>query len=173
MWGPAHERFLNTFLTASWIVSFPFDETRGRDFITGVALRASGPRKRRRCHGARGLNAKRIDVATKLDVPAVRASHGGADKSVVAGCLLVIPGSSEYDLNLLRTSQRLAAALHAEWAVVFVQTLGFRILPDRRRKKLEVDPFQPSRIITEPGIGYRLLVEPSTSTSRTAIPAES
>jgi two-component system sensor histidine kinase KdpD len=139
MLGPADECFLNTFLIASWIVSFPIDETRGRDIITGVALRASGPRKRRRRHGAHGLNAKRIDVATKLDVAAVRASHGGADKSALPRCLLVIPGSSEYDLNLIHASQRLAAALHAEWAVVFVQTFDFRILPHRdRARRLEV-----------------------------------
>jgi hypothetical protein len=108
MLGPADECFLNTFLTASWIVSLPFDETRGRDIITGVALRASGPRKRERCHGAHGLNAKRMDVATKLDVAAVRASHGGADKSVVPRCLLVIPRSSEYDLDLIHEGSAIA-----------------------------------------------------------------
>jgi two-component system KDP operon response regulator KdpE len=59
------------------------------------------------------------------------------------------------------------------WGPDRVDTRTLRVFITSLRKKLEVDPSRPSRIITEPGIGYRLLVESAISMSRTAIPAES
>jgi two-component system sensor histidine kinase KdpD len=48
-------------------------------------------------------------------------------------------GSSEYDLDLIHASKRLAEGLGAQWVVVWVQTSSFRFLPDRERdRRLEV-----------------------------------
>ena len=53
--------------------------------------------------------------------------------------LLVVMGSSEYDLDLIHAGKRLAEALRAAWTVVNVQTSAFRLLPDRGHdRRLEI-----------------------------------
>ena len=46
------------------------------------------------------------------------------------------------------------------WGPNVVNTAVLRVFIHNMRKKLEMDPGRPSRIITEPGIGYRLVVAP-------------
>ena len=45
------------------------------------------------------------------------------------------------------------------WGPNRVDTRSLRVFITSLRKKLELDPSRPTRIITEPGIGYRLLME--------------
>jgi two-component system, OmpR family, sensor histidine kinase KdpD len=69
-------------------------------------------------------------------------SAANAEDCVGAGdCLLVVIGSSEYDLDLIRAGKRLAEALHAVWAVVNVETSAFSFVADRDRdrdRRLEI-----------------------------------
>src|ERR1700689_4664192 len=54
-------------------------------------------------------------------------------------CLLVVIGSSEYNLDLIHAGKRLAEALNAVWTVVSVETSNFRFLPDQDRdRRLEI-----------------------------------
>jgi two-component system KDP operon response regulator KdpE len=48
------------------------------------------------------------------------------------------------------------------WGPSCVDTRSLRVFIASLRKKLETDPSRPSRIVTEPGVGYRLVIE-STS----------
>jgi two-component system KDP operon response regulator KdpE len=45
------------------------------------------------------------------------------------------------------------------WGPNRVDTRSLRVFITSLRKKLEIDPSLPSRIITEPGVGYRLAIE--------------
>ena len=45
------------------------------------------------------------------------------------------------------------------WGPNRVDTRSLRVFITSLRKKLEVDPSRPTRIITEPGVGYRLLMD--------------
>jgi two-component system, OmpR family, KDP operon response regulator KdpE len=47
------------------------------------------------------------------------------------------------------------------WGPNRVDTRSLRVFITTLRKKLEVDPSRPVHILTEPGIGYRLVVDPS------------
>jgi two-component system KDP operon response regulator KdpE len=49
------------------------------------------------------------------------------------------------------------------WGPNCVDTRSLRVFIKNLRKKLEVDPSRPARIITEPRVGYRLLLESSRS----------
>jgi two-component system, OmpR family, KDP operon response regulator KdpE len=49
------------------------------------------------------------------------------------------------------------------WGPNRVDTRSLRVFITSLRKKLEVDPSRPARIITEPGVGYRLLMDSSES----------
>ncbi len=49
------------------------------------------------------------------------------------------------------------------WGPHRVDTRSLRVFITSLRKKLEVDPSRPARIITEPGVGYRLIMEPTTA----------
>jgi two-component system KDP operon response regulator KdpE len=49
------------------------------------------------------------------------------------------------------------------WGPNRVDTRSLRVFITSLRKKLEVDPSRPARIITEPGVGYRLLMEGANS----------
>jgi two-component system, OmpR family, sensor histidine kinase KdpD len=79
-----------------------------------------------------------MDVTSKYQI----ASMGAANAEECAGardCLLVVIGSSEYDLDLIHAGKRLAEALHAVWTVINVETSNFRFLPDRDRdRRLEI-----------------------------------
>ena len=78
--------------------------------------------------------ADRMDVTSKYKI----ASGSAANAEDCAGardCLLVVIGSSEYDLDLIHAGKRLAEALHAVWTVVNVETSTFRFLPDRDRDR--------------------------------------
>lgn len=48
------------------------------------------------------------------------------------------------------------------WGPTRVDTRSLRVFITSLRKKLEPDPARPSRIITEPGVGYRLVSESAT-----------
>jgi two-component system, OmpR family, KDP operon response regulator KdpE len=47
------------------------------------------------------------------------------------------------------------------WGPTRVDTRSLRVFITSLRKKLESDPSRPSRIVTEPGVGYRLVSEPA------------
>jgi two-component system KDP operon response regulator KdpE len=49
------------------------------------------------------------------------------------------------------------------WGPNRVDTRSLRVFITSLRKKLEVDPSRPTRIITEPGVGYRLLMDTAGS----------
>jgi two-component system sensor histidine kinase KdpD len=109
----AGRTFLNNFLITRWIVSIA-QLWQVRDLQGAHYLNAVGT------EDTRAANAEDV-------TPPSRAS------------LLVVPGSSETDLDLIHASQRLAAALNMDWVVVFVQPSTFRFLPDRDRdRRLEI-----------------------------------
>jgi two-component system KDP operon response regulator KdpE len=61
-----------------------------------------------------------------------------------------------------------AQLMREVWGPNRVDTRSLRVFITSLRKKLETNPSRPSRIVTEPGIGYRLVVDmtaPSRSTS--------
>jgi two-component system, OmpR family, sensor histidine kinase KdpD len=79
-----------------------------------------------------------MDVSSRYDIAATRAANA-EDCALVRDCLLVVIGSSGYDLDLIHAGKRLAEALDAVWAVVDVQTSSFRFMPDRdRARRLEI-----------------------------------
>jgi len=79
-----------------------------------------------------------MDVTSKYDIAAGSAANA-EDCAVARDCLLVVIGSSGYDLDLIDAGKRLAEALHAVWTVVNVQTSSFRFMPDRDRdRRLEI-----------------------------------
>jgi two-component system sensor histidine kinase KdpD len=91
--------------------------------------------------GAHRLNAIRADVPSKYGVQAASAANADGTPPMPRECILVIPGSSEYDLDLVHASQRLAAALDADWVVVFVEPSTLRFLLNRNRehdRRLEI-----------------------------------
>jgi two-component system KDP operon response regulator KdpE len=45
------------------------------------------------------------------------------------------------------------------WGPNCVDTRSLRVFITSLRKKLETDPSRPSRIVTEPGVGYRLVID--------------
>jgi two-component system KDP operon response regulator KdpE len=49
------------------------------------------------------------------------------------------------------------------WGPNRADTRSLRVFITSLRKKLEMDPSRPTRIITEPGVGYRLLMETAGS----------
>ena len=61
-----------------------------------------------------------------------------------------------------------AQLMREVWGPNRVDTRSLRVFITSLRKKLETDPSRPSRIVTEPGIGYRLVIDatvPSRSIS--------
>jgi two-component system sensor histidine kinase KdpD len=79
-----------------------------------------------------------MKLASKLDMtigPAANTdSYAGHREH-----LLVVTGSSEYDLDLIHAGKHLAEGLRAAWTVVNVQTSAFRVMPDRGRdRRLEI-----------------------------------
>jgi two-component system sensor histidine kinase KdpD len=79
-----------------------------------------------------------MDVTAKYQIDGNSAANA-EDCMPARDCLLVVIGSSEYDLDLIRAGKRLAEALHAVWAVVNVETSAFRFFPDRDRdRRLEI-----------------------------------
>jgi two-component system sensor histidine kinase KdpD len=85
------------------------------------------------------LNAIRTDVPSSYGASATAAANAEHPAGTGRACLLVMLGSSEYDLDLIHSSQRLAAGLEMDWTVVCVQPSTFRFLPDQDRdRRLEV-----------------------------------
>jgi two-component system sensor histidine kinase KdpD len=85
------------------------------------------------------LNAIRTEVPASHGASATAAANADGAAGSTRGCLLVMLGSSEYDLDLIHASQRLAAGLDMDWTVVCVQPSTFRFLPDQDRdRRLEV-----------------------------------
>jgi two-component system, OmpR family, sensor histidine kinase KdpD len=79
-----------------------------------------------------------MDVALKYEIASLRVVNG-EDRADARECLLVVIGSSEYDLDLIHAGKRLAEALNAVWTVVDVETSNFRFLPDQDRdRRLEI-----------------------------------
>jgi two-component system, OmpR family, sensor histidine kinase KdpD len=81
------------------------------------------------------LNANVKDATSEYDGADVPLAEALGQAPATRPRLLVLPSSSEYDLDLLHVAQRLAAALDADWTVVHVQTSSFRFLPDRDRDR--------------------------------------
>jgi two-component system, OmpR family, sensor histidine kinase KdpD len=82
--------------------------------------------------------ADHMDVTSKYQIDG-NSAVTAEDSVALRDCLLVVIGSSEYDLDLIRAGKRLAEALHAVWTVVNVETSAFRFVPDRDRdRRLEI-----------------------------------
>jgi two-component system, OmpR family, sensor histidine kinase KdpD len=78
------------------------------------------------------------DVILTYGFTAGNAANTG-DFAVERHFVLVVIGSSGYDLDLIYAGKRLAEALRATWTVVNVQTSAFRFMPDRDRdRRLEI-----------------------------------
>jgi two-component system KDP operon response regulator KdpE len=58
------------------------------------------------------------------------------------------------------------------WGPNCVDTRSLRVFITSLRKKLESDPSRPSRIVTEPGVGYRLVIEPPAPVSTAMVSVE-
>jgi two-component system sensor histidine kinase KdpD len=79
-----------------------------------------------------------MDVTSQYDIAAGRAANA-SDGAAARDCMLVLIGSSGYDIDLIHAGKRLAEAVHAVWAVVDVETSRFRFMPDRdRARRLEI-----------------------------------
>ncbi|HEX2790239.1 MAG TPA: ATP-binding protein [Steroidobacteraceae bacterium] len=79
-----------------------------------------------------------MDVTSQCDIAAGGAANA-PDGAAERDCLLVLIGSSGYDIDLIHAGKRLAEAVHAVWAVVDVETSRFRFMPDRdRARRLEI-----------------------------------
>jgi two-component system sensor histidine kinase KdpD len=79
-----------------------------------------------------------MDVTSRYDIAAQCAANT-EDGAAARDCLLVVIGSSGYDLDLIHAGKRLSEALDAAWMVVDVQTSRFRFMPDRdRARRLEI-----------------------------------
>jgi two-component system sensor histidine kinase KdpD len=78
-----------------------------------------------------------MDVSSKYHI--APAAANAEDCPSGRECLLVVLGSSTYDLDLIHAGKALAEALYAPWIVVDVQSPGVNILPDQdldRRREL-------------------------------------
>jgi two-component system KDP operon response regulator KdpE len=53
------------------------------------------------------------------------------------------------------------------WGPKLVNPRVLRVFITSLRKKLELNPSRPTRILTEPGVGYRLVLEPSKGEPKT------
>ncbi len=85
------------------------------------------------------LGEIRTDVPSSYGASATAAANAEGAAGTARACLLVMLGSSEYDLDLIHASQRLSAALEMDWTVVCVQPSSFRFLPDRDHdRRIEV-----------------------------------
>jgi two-component system sensor histidine kinase KdpD len=79
-----------------------------------------------------------MDVTSQYHIAAGRAANA-SDGAAARNCLLVLIGSSGYDIDLIHAGKRMAEAAHAVWAVVDVETSRFRFMPDRdRARRLEI-----------------------------------
>lgn len=84
------------------------------------------------------------------------------------------PGGEEAHLTPLEHRILECLARHAESVVTHTQVMkevwgphqidirSLRVYVASLRRKLEVDPARPKHILTEPGIGYRLVTDPET-----------
>jgi two-component system sensor histidine kinase KdpD len=82
--------------------------------------------------------ADHMEVMSKQKIASMRPTNG-ENRAHARDCLLVVLGSSEYDLDLIHAGKRLADALSAVWTVVDVETSNFRFLPDQDRdRRLEI-----------------------------------
>ena len=89
--------------------------------------------------GGKCLSQFRNDVPSSYGAAGISAANAEGTVGATRPCLLVMLGSTEYDLDLIHASRRLAAALVMDWAVVCFQPSSFRFLPDRERdRRLEV-----------------------------------
>jgi two-component system KDP operon response regulator KdpE len=59
-----------------------------------------------------------------------------------------------------------AQLLKEVWGPNRADTRSLRVFITTLRKKLELDPARPAHILTEPGIGYRLVVCPQGSAGK-------
>ncbi|HWW21200.1 MAG TPA: DUF4118 domain-containing protein [Steroidobacteraceae bacterium] len=75
-----------------------------------------------------------MDVTSKYHVASASAANA-ENRPSRPECLLVVLGSSTYDLDLIHAGKQLAEALYAPWIVVCVQSPGLRILPDHERDR--------------------------------------
>jgi two-component system sensor histidine kinase KdpD len=75
-----------------------------------------------------------MDVTSNYEITSPSAADD-ADCAGARDCLLVVIGSSEYDIDLIHAGKRLAEALHVVWTVINVETSNFRFLPDRDRDR--------------------------------------
>jgi two-component system sensor histidine kinase KdpD len=75
-----------------------------------------------------------MDVISRYRI-ASAASANAENCPGSSECLLVVLGSSTYDLDLIHAGKQLAETLYAPWIVVCVQNPGRRILPDQDRDR--------------------------------------
>ena len=79
-----------------------------------------------------------MDVTSKYAI-AVDNAANAEECGGTHDYLLVVIGSSEYDLDLIHAGKRLAEALRAAWTVVNVETSTFSFLPDNGHdRRLEI-----------------------------------
>jgi two-component system KDP operon response regulator KdpE len=88
------------------------------------------------------------------------------------------PGGEEVHLTPLEHRILECLARHADSVVTHTQVLkevwgphqidirALRVYVASLRRKLEVDPARPNFIVTEPGVGYRLLTEPEVESEQ-------
>ena len=78
-------------------------------------------------------------MPSKYGIDGASAANADGFRREPRASLLIVPGSSDSDLDLIHAGQRLAAALDVDWTVVFVRGPSFRLLPDRdRNRRLDI-----------------------------------
>ena len=86
----------------------------------------------RPCTHQLALNS--MDPTSHYEITVASATNAGKG-AAGRDSLLVVIGSSEYDIDLIHAAKRLTEALQATWTVVNLQVSAFRFTPDRDRDR--------------------------------------
>jgi two-component system sensor histidine kinase KdpD len=96
-----------------------------------------------------------MDVTSKYQIASAVAANA-EDCRGRPECLLLVLGSSSYDLDLIHAGKQLAEALNAPWIVICVQSPGVNILPDpdidRRRELTRIAETLGAEAVTLQGM---------------------
>ena len=110
---------------------------------------------RRRSAGDAQVVVQAGDV--RLDLTERHATRGGADVRLTPTEWRIVDALARREGRLVRQAE----LLHEVWGPGYDRETNYlRVYLAQIRRKLESDPSRPTMFITDPGIGYRLVVPP-------------